>query len=491
METELDLVIKLLNEIPKPQKTLLPLINVRNEEKKSTLTEKPKVKVLKATNKTIRCFRFRPFIDSLALPTDQGYYYKVTGEVQLVRNTLQDNGFIEGTSNISLLWVSGPAQMSVFHKLEAFCKINQFPKSVIITRKDLLYRNLTRLAAIKRFKTDFLPETFILPTELSFLKEHIDKFGGRFIVKPRGSSQGKGIFLANSVKEIPAMENYVVSKYIPNPLLVNGLKFDLRIYVLVTSINPLKIYMYQDGLTRFATEKYGKTSKLAHLTNYSLNKFNKKYESNPFIDTESGSKWSLLGLKQYFESNKMDWEKVDKIMKDIVIKTIISAESTLRSAMETNLPTKDSCFQLFGFDILLDDTLQPWLLEVNLSPSLSTDSPVDVKVKNKMIAETLTLARILTKSSREIDLFTKPDELDQKVMTEYKRIKKGETLKITKRLREQVFALEEETRLAENWERIFPTKESLKYRKLFEEETEMNLYFMLREYLNGEDQVEL
>lgn len=71
----------------------------------------------------------------------------------------------------------------------------------------------------------------------------------------------------------------VASHYLNNPLLINGYKFDLRIYVAITSINPLRIYMYQEGLARFATCKYQnsfKENRFMHLTNYSVNKFNKK-----------------------------------------------------------------------------------------------------------------------------------------------------------------------------------------------------------------------
>lgn len=89
----------------------------------------------------------------------------------------------------------------------------------------------------------------------------------------------------------------LVSEYISNPLLINGLKFDLRIYVVITSVNPLRFYLYEEGLVRFATEKFTLApekmkNRYVHLTNYSINKYNK--QDGMSVDKY---KWSMSALK--------------------------------------------------------------------------------------------------------------------------------------------------------------------------------------------------
>ena len=75
-------------------------------------------------------------------------------------------------------------------------------------------------------------------------------------MKPEALSQGRGIFLTKNIEDIMTGYRYVVQTYIKNPLLIDGLKFDLRIYVLLAGTEPLRLYIYEDGLARFATEKY-------------------------------------------------------------------------------------------------------------------------------------------------------------------------------------------------------------------------------------------
>ena len=121
-----------------------------------------------------------------------------------------------------------------------------------------------------------------------------------WIVKPTASSQGKGIFIVDSPNEISKHESCVISRYIDNPLLLYGHKFDLRIYVVVTCYDPLRVYVYREGLVRFASEKYQSDSDpksknvYSHLTNYSINKKNHNYVSAE--DDDSGFKWSFTAL---------------------------------------------------------------------------------------------------------------------------------------------------------------------------------------------------
>lgn len=79
------------------------------------------------------------------------------------------------------------------------------------------------------------------------------------------------------------------------------------------------------------------------------------------------------------------------------MKTIISNESKNHASMKMFVPYRHNCFELLGFDILIDDDLVPWLLEVNLSPSLNTDSPLDLRVKSKLISDLFNLIGIPAK----------------------------------------------------------------------------------------------
>ncbi|TNV82551.1 hypothetical protein FGO68_gene13598 [Halteria grandinella] len=351
---------------------------------------------------------FRPYIDPISIrpykPADKGYYFKLYNNVEarLIRYLLEDNGFREATKrdqDFTVLWASSNIKSQTYQALTRYQKVNHFPKSTEITRKDCMYRLLARMREFHGHKHyGFVPLTFILPNEIMELQKAMDQMPERqWIVKPSASSQGKGIFLTNNIAEIPQKQSMIASQYIANPMLIDDYKFDLRVYVGITSINPLRVYVYEEGLTRFATVKYNQTSKkqsrYVHLTNYSLNKYNANFINNTDAEVDDqGSKWSLTALRRKMAQLGIDHDRIFKKIEDIIIKTLISGENVINNATEMFVPYPGNCFELLGFDILIDDQFEPWLLEINLSPSLNCDSPLDQKIKSNLISDLFNLA---------------------------------------------------------------------------------------------------
>ena len=137
---------------------------------------------------------------------------------------------------------------------------------------------------------DIVPMTYILPGDyVIFVEEFKKNPNTTWIMKPTSRAQGSGIFLVNKLKQIQKWANtsklpfqsqmmketYVICRYIDRPLLVGGKKFDLRIYVLVTSYRPLKVWLSSLGFARFCNEKYSADvneldNMMIHLTNVAI-----------------------------------------------------------------------------------------------------------------------------------------------------------------------------------------------------------------------------
>uniref|UniRef100_A0A8C3QTT9 Tubulin--tyrosine ligase-like protein 5 n=1 Tax=Cyanoderma ruficeps TaxID=181631 RepID=A0A8C3QTT9_9PASS len=328
-------------------------------------------------------------------------YKIVRTDSRLVRSILSAHGFHEvhpNSSDYNLMWTGSHLKPCLLRTLTDVQKVNHFPRSYELTRKDRLYKNVCRMQLAHGFKAfHILPQTFILPTEFQDFCNTYSKDRGPWIVKPVASSRGRGVYLINNPNQIVVEDNILVSRYISNPLLIDDFKFDVRLYVLVTSYDPLVIYLYEEGLARFATVRYDHTSKniknqFMHLTNYSVNKKSGDYVScdDPEIE-DYGNKWSMSAMLRYLKQEGRDTAALMASVEDLIIKALVSAELSIASACKSFLSHRGSCFELYGFDVLIDDTLKPWLLEVNLSPSLACDSPLDLKIKASMLSDMFTL----------------------------------------------------------------------------------------------------
>lgn len=255
-----------------------------------------------------------------------------------------------------------------------------------LLRKGPLTQSLNAMRMLFEEEYDFYPRTWFLPEQLKefadeckYTQERQARMGQPrtiFIVKPNDGSQGEGIYLIDSVDEYVRRvgessqtkhkhhKMHIVQEYIHNPYLIDGLKSDLRIYVVILSLVPLEIYMYDEGLVRFATVDYKAPNEtnlgqiFMHLTNYSLNKKNESYRfTSKIVDetytqtTQQGSKRKLSKVFEFMAKKGVNVAKIKSRIDDLVIKTVIALlpEMKVESAFETvNSPNKPraSCFQV-------------------------------------------------------------------------------------------------------------------------------------------------
>lgn len=326
------------------------------------------------------------------------------------------------------------------NKLSEGQRLNHFPNHYELTRKDLLTKNvkkakrqLEREGRVEEAKKyEFVPCSFVVPAEYGPFLEEFKKGMGDYdydhssgidnrellakgacqkasnvwIMKPIGSAQGKGIFLFNKLSQISdwkasafsgkskdddkgggGPETYIAQRYLYNPYLVGGRKFDLRMYALVTSFGPLTVWLSRTGFARFSNHRFSmKTGDIKnayiHLTNVAIQKTDANY------DAETGCKWSLHSLKQYLIS-RHGLEATNKCfheMQNIIIRSLLGVQKVIINDRK--------CFEMYGYDIMIDDDLTPWLIEVNASPSISADTKEDYELKVGVLSDLLTIIDI-------------------------------------------------------------------------------------------------
>ncbi|XP_030317201.1 tubulin polyglutamylase TTLL11 [Calypte anna] len=327
-----------------------------------------------------------------------------------------------------------------FHDNDIFSgQVNKFPGMTEMVRKITLSRAVRTMQDLFPLEYNFYPRSWILPEEFPLfvdevrvMKDSDPSWKPTFIVKPDGGCQGDGIYLikdpsdirlTGSIQSRPA----VVQEYICKPLLVDKLKFDIRLYVLLKSLEPLEIYIAKDGLSRFCTEPYQEPTLknlhqvFMHLTNYSLN-----IHSGNFIHSDNantGSKRTFSSILCRLSSRGADVKKLWSDIISLVIKTIIALTPELKVYYQSDIPAGKpgpTCFQILGFDILLMKNLKPMLLEVNANPSMRIEheqelspgvfenvpSPVDEEVKVAVIRDTLRLVDPQKKKRKDIQCQT-------------------------------------------------------------------------------------
>jgi tubulin polyglutamylase TTLL4 len=238
----------------------------------------------------------------------------------------------------------------------------------------------------------FYPRSFILPEDSIEVSQ---KWAERrlWMVKRFAASKGEGVELVDSSVSSPPTNACIIQEYISRPLLVKSKKMDLRLYVLVTSLAPLRFYLHEFGLARLATLDYGEeidvSERGAHLTNVSINR-----ELEGF--SAEGQKISLQELYENLSERGIDVRCLKERMERVVAITMLSAAPTIRKQHQQMILHRSSSFELFGLDVLVDEDLNCWIMEVNVSPSMSgRDSELDRFQKTEIMAELFNMVRLV------------------------------------------------------------------------------------------------
>ncbi|KNH06291.1 tubulin-tyrosine ligase-like protein [Perkinsela sp. CCAP 1560/4] len=426
--------------------------------------------------------------------------------------------------------------------LHPFQRYNHWPGSAaMIGDKKGLHRNIEKMAPTlgklyqskssrpqskveaAKFGLPFIIPTFCLPRErrklLECTRRKSSKAGQQddlWIVKPARGSCGRGIFICDSKDErlldllkpssqknvthaeeshdsAPASADCVVQKYITNPLLYKSYKFDMRLYVLVTSIDPFVCYKFQEGMVRFAAEPYhgfpvsgslhgssplngDPMDKFSQLTNYSIGRkysqkicnFLQSMAESPITTKDLPPNWkpqlkmSLSDFQKWIETENprksKGYDTLDGKINDLILSTLLASRKPLLNCMKqedilwgaarskssgfnfsqwvqkwnaifhglrdtsreskSEIPMdlkeiasmqplkryvdqysaknvspstkiKNSCFELYGFDVMIDEKFNPLLIEVNVLPSLESSSGLDYNLKSAVLTDLL------------------------------------------------------------------------------------------------------
>ncbi len=301
-------------------------------------------------------------------------------------------------------WYTGMPDPEYFRKVGPERKINHIPGNNALTVKSRLYRSLARLreraglqdqgSGALTDRLGFFPRVYAMPDDYhEFQQAAFDNPARRWILKPKNAARGKGIELVKDPASVPLGSSWMVQEYIENPHTMRGRKYVLRLYVAITSIAPLRVYLYRQGFAKLASAPYDEANAdnpYSYLTNPDVNALNLDAEVPvEFVDLDRYRSW----LREQGHDDDALFARVE----DMVALTCLSAVEAMRERSQAIGADTRGCYELLGIDCLVDSDLIPRVLECNLSPSLDVcagpESGGDIEqgVKGTLVADLVSL----------------------------------------------------------------------------------------------------
>ena len=246
------------------------------------------------------------------------------------------------------------------YDLNKYQKVFVYLNMHYLFQKNTLYTHYLTMKQLFLNDFNYMPETYNYPKDKNIIENKFKNYQLNmkelWFVKPSNRWGGDGVRIFISLKKIKFKE-FVVTKYITNIHLINEKKYDLRLYALITGIRPLRIYFYNEGFVRIASEKYSLNlssinNKYVHLTNIGVNKLNKNFKLPNTNKDETANVWNIQMYKNYLKKYNIEWNDLKEKIKDIIIKSIISVYQNLLEEIKIKKVNEQSFYNLLGYDIL-------------------------------------------------------------------------------------------------------------------------------------------
>ncbi|XP_054261818.1 probable tubulin polyglutamylase ttll-15 isoform X2 [Macrosteles quadrilineatus] len=277
-------------------------------------------------------------------------------------------GYIQGNlatdDHWDVLWAHDYPFKKLYAKLKnlkSHQMVNHFPGSGYITNKmDLATTNIP-----------YIPKAFKIPQQKQQLLDYVKKYPSKKFVQKSNDHRGIKIETLDTL-DLKSNGSFV-QEYIDRPFLVDGYKFDIGVYTIITSVDPLRVYMYNgDILFRYCPEKYHpfdpkNLNKYVigddYLPTWEIPSLRKLYNEYGYSMRDSFNEYVSRAGK---DPSKI-WQQIEK-----AIEAVCLAKEPFIIKLLSSFPSKRNFFEMVRFDFVIDEDLNVYIMEANMSPNLSS-----------------------------------------------------------------------------------------------------------------------
>ena len=337
-----------------------------------------------------------------------------------------DADFVDDPAQADLIWLRG-GHSHLRSYLYPQQLLNYIPGEGTLGEKGHLAQHLKAFDRTQQLfdfsLRDFYPQTYTLYDEAecrAFFAQlpATDVEENLWILKPVDLSKGIGVRIMwqfDALRQLyeprdddeifPEIQEYVIQRYIKNPLLLHERKSEIRIYLLIACLDPLLVLLYREGTVRLNSQPFRLgdfENTLIHVTNVYQQK------RHPDYDPELVLKWDFDDLQSYLvnELKRADENFIEEQLRPQlrnILKFVLQA--VLQRLQKPN--ASGLGFGLYGVDLILDESLRPWLTEVQLGPGLSFDDPVKERIIPNMVREAARIVLEIQQRKRRRDALTR------------------------------------------------------------------------------------